>query len=64
VGPSVKHTFGMHYGIVCSPFFEFSNVDGSPSHMETPIANPTANDTASNATKRNFFLTAPSIASL
>ncbi len=64
MGPSVKHTLGMHYGIVCSPFFEFSDLDGSPSHMETPIANPTANDTASNATKRSFFLTAPSIASL
>ncbi len=64
MGPSVKHTLVMHYGILCSPFFEFSNVDVSPSHMETPIANPAANDTASNATKRSFFLTAPSIASL
>jgi hypothetical protein len=54
----------MHYGIVCSSFFEFSTVDGSPSHMETLIANPTANNTASNVTKRSFFLTAPNIASL
>ena len=50
--------------IAGSPLFEFPSVAGSPSHIETPIANPTANDTASNATKISLFLATASITSL